>query len=124
MPEDRHPTTDELADLTFGMLKRSQVATIMAHVAGCPSCADLCSQLRDLPGLLASIQYPPIATGAAIRIDAAICIADSRRSAGGSRHEGVVDSVAGLDRFAHVCMVYHGKADWADRAEEFSADGI
>jgi hypothetical protein len=41
-----------------------------------------------------------------------------------SRHEGVVDSVAGLDLFAHVCLVYHGKADWIDRAEEFSADGI
>jgi len=124
MPDDRHPTTDELADLMFGMPKRSQGTRIKAHVAGCAACAEVCRQLWALPGLLASTRYPPIPRGASLRIEAVLAVEARRRSAGGSRHEGVVDSAAGLDLFAHVCLVYHGKADWVDRAEEFAADGI
>lgn len=62
-----------------------------------------------------------------MRIEAALAVASRRRASGeGAAHhrEGVVDSAAGLDPFAHLCWAYRGRPDWAERAAEFAADGI
>jgi len=127
MPDDRHPTADELADLMTGALEHGQAADIRAHVAKCAACSDVSGHLEGLPGLLASVRYPAMPEGASLRIEAALMVAASRRASGrdsASAREGVVDSATGLDPFPHLCWTYHGKAEWADRALEFSADGI
>jgi hypothetical protein len=127
MPDDRHPTADELADLMTGALEHGQAADIRAHVAECAACSDVSGQLKDLPGLLASVRYPAMPEGASLRIEAALTVAASRRASGrdsASAREGVVDSATGLDPFPHLCWVYRGKAEWAGRALEYSADGI
>lgn len=126
MPDDRHPTTDELADLACGGLEPRLAAAIQAHVAGCAACSQLSSQLRRVPGLLASTRYPPIPEGASMRIEAAISVQARRRTpaVAGRIREGVVNSAAGVDPFVHMCWANRGKADWADRAAEFAADGI
>lgn len=127
MPDDRHATEDELADLMIGALEHDQAAAIQAHVAECVACREVSSQLQGLPALLARTRYPAMPEGASIRIEAALAVA-SRRRAGGqdlaSHREGVVDTAAGLDPHPHLCWAYRGKADWAHRAAEFSADGL
>jgi hypothetical protein len=127
MPDDRHPTADELADLLVGALEHDQATAIQAHVAVCGPCRDMSSQLQGLPGLLASTPYPAMPDGASLRIEAALAVASRRRASGqdlASHREGVVDSAAGLDPHPHLCWAYRGKADWANRAAEFSADGL
>jgi hypothetical protein len=127
MPDDRHPTADELADLMIGALEHGQAAAVQAHVARCAACGEVSGQLQGLPGLLASTRYPPIPEGASMRIEAALAVAARRRASGqdlASHRAGVVNSAAGLDLYPHLCWACHGKADWADRALEFSADGI
>ncbi|HTX85295.1 MAG TPA: MEDS domain-containing protein [Streptosporangiaceae bacterium] len=127
MPDDRHPSADDLADLMAGALEHGQAAAIQAHVAACAACSEVSSQLEGLPGLLAGARYPAMPEGASLRIEAALIVAASRRASGrdsASDREGVVDSAAGVDPFGHLCWAYRGKADWADHAVEFSADGI
>jgi hypothetical protein len=127
MPDDRHPTADELADLMIGELEHGQAAAIQAHVAKCPPCGAVFSQLQGLPGLLAGTRYPPMPRGASIRIEAALAVQARLRASGrgtASYRQGTVDSAAGLEPFCHVCLAYHGKADWADRAAEISAEAV
>lgn len=127
MPDDRHPSADELADLMIGASERGQAAAIQAHVAGCAACGEVSNQLHGLPGLLAGIRYPPMPPGASMRIEAAIAVAARRRASGqdlASHRQGVVDSAAGLDPYDHLCWAYRGIVDWADHAVEFAADGV
>jgi len=127
MPDDRHPSADDLADLMAGALEHGQAAAIQAHVAACAACSAVSSHLEGLPGLLAAARYPTMPEGASLRIEAALTVAASRRASGrdsASDREGVVDSAAGIDPFCHLCWAYRGKADWADQAVEFSAGGI
>lgn len=127
MPDDRHPTEDELADLVVGALEHGQAAAVQAHVAECAACSAVSSQLQGLPGLLASAPYPAMPEGASLRIEAALAVAARRRASGqdlASHREGVVDTAAGLDPHPHLCWAYRGKADWANHAVEFSADGV
>lgn len=130
MPDDRHPAEDELADLALGALEHSQAAAVEAHVAGCAACTRLLGQIQGLPGLLASTWYPPMPEGVAMRIEAALAVEARRRAAAASgrspagRREGVVDSAASLGPFDHLCWAFRSKAEWADRAAEFSAAGI
>lgn len=127
MPDDRHPTPDELADLMIGELEACQAAAIQAHVAGCSACGEVSSQLEGLPRLLASVPYPPMPEGATMRIEAALAVASRRRASGSgpaTNREGVVESAAGLDLYPHLCWAYRGIADWAEHAVEFAADGV
>jgi hypothetical protein len=124
MPDDRHATADELADLMVGALEHEQATAIQTHVAECTACSEVSSQLQGLPGLLASTRYPAMPEGASIRIEAALTVEARRRGSGRGHREGVVDSAAGLDPHPHLCWAYRGKADWANRATEFSADGL
>ncbi len=130
MPADRHPTADELADLALGVFKHRQAAAIKAHVARCAACKQLVSELRGLPGLLARTRFPPMPERALRRIDLALAVEACRRAAVASCRsptgcpEGVLDSAARLGPYGHLCWAYRGKAEWADRAAEFSADGI
>jgi hypothetical protein len=124
MPDDRHATADELADLMVGALEHDQATAIQTHVAECKACSEVSSQLQGLPGLLASTRYPAMPEGASIRIEAALTVEARRRGSGRGHREGVVDSAAGLDPHPHLCWAYRGKADWANRATEFSADGL
>jgi anti-anti-sigma regulatory factor len=129
-PDDRHPTGDELADLALGVFEDREAAAFKAHLAGCTPCAQVFSQLIDLPELLASIWFPPMPERLPLRIEAALAMEARQRAdlASGRgpawRREGVVDSAAGLRLSDHLCWAYRGIADWADRAVEYSADGI
>jgi MEDS: MEthanogen/methylotroph, DcmR Sensory domain len=133
IPDDRHPSADELADLALGVFGRRQAAAINAHVGQCPPCKQLLSQLQGLPRLLAATSYPPMPKRASMRIENALAVEAHRRAAvasgrypSGHREgrEGVVDSAAGLGPFDHLCWAYRSKADWAYRAAEFAFAGI
>ncbi len=133
IPDDRHPSADELADLALGVFDHRQAAAIHAHVARCPPCKQLLGQIQGVPGLLAGTSYPPMPNRASLRIENALVIEAHRRAAvasgrypSGHREgrEGVVDSAAVLGPFDHLCWAYHSKAEWADRAAEFAAAGI
>src|SRR5215469_16025122 len=131
LPDDRHPSLDELADLALGVLADAEAAAIKVHIAACLACMQLFRQLNDdLPTLLANIWFPPIAEHTSERIETALAAEARHRAAVASgpspvwRREGVVDSAAGLGLSDHLCWAYRSRADWADRAVEFSADGI
>jgi hypothetical protein len=130
MPDERHPTADELAGLALGVFEPSHADAVNAHVAGCAECQQLLSKVEGLPKLLASTWYPPIPESTSRRIGAALTVEAGRRARGvgggspASRRQGIKDIAAGLDLFDHLCCAYRGKADWADRAAEFSADGV
>jgi hypothetical protein len=130
IPDDRHPSTDELADYALGSLERAQAAAINAHVARCAPCRKLSSQLDGLSELLWNIWYPPIPEPITMRIGTALAGQARQRAdlACGRgpdwRREGVVDSAASFHSRDHLCWAYRGEADLADRAVEFAADGI
>jgi hypothetical protein len=130
IPADRHLSSDELAEFALGVLDDCETAAVRAHVAGCAQCIQLVGQLVSLPELLANIWYPPIPDTVSQRIETALTVEARQRAAVvcGSgeerRRTGVVDTPAGLRLSDHLCWAYRGKADWADRAFEYSADGI
>lgn len=130
IPADRHLSSDELAELALGALDDSEAAAVRAHMAGCAKCTQLFGRLGGLPELLATIRYPPIPDSTSERIETALVTAARQRAdlASGRtpawRREGVVDSAASLNPCDHLCWAYRSKADWADRAVEFAADGI
>jgi hypothetical protein len=130
IPTDRHLSSDELAELAYGVFDDAEATAVRAHMAGCASCMQLFGRLSGLPEMLASIQYPPIPDRTSERIEAALVTAARQRAdlASGRppawRSEGVVDSAASLNPHDHLCWAYRSEADWADRAVEFAADGI
>ena len=130
IPDDRHPSTDELADCALGALERAQATAINAHVARCAPCRKLLGQLYGLPELLSNIRYPPIPEPVTIRIGTALADAVRQRAdlfsarSGTWGRQGVVDSPAGLGPFYHLCWVFNSTADWADCAVEYMADGV
>jgi hypothetical protein len=130
IPADRHLSSDELAELALGAFDDSEAAAVRAHMAGCAKCTQLFGRLGGLPELLANIWYPPIPGSTSERIETALVTAARQRAdlASGRipawRREGVVDSAASLYPQDHLCWAYRSKADWADRAVEFAADGI
>jgi len=130
IPVDRHPSADELADLALGAFDDTEAATIKAHVAGCARCMRFVGQLGGLPELLAKIWYPQLPERTSERIATALAVEVRQRAdlacgrGPASRREGVVDSAASFHPQDHLCWAYRSKADWADRAVEFAADGI
>src|SRR5258708_5807781 len=130
IPADRHLSSDELAELALGAFDDAEAAAVRAHMAGCALCMQLFGRLGGLPELLASIRYPPIPGRTSERIETALVTAARQRADLVSgrmpawRREGVVDSAASLNPRDHLCWAYRSKADWADRAVEFAADGI
>jgi len=77
----RHASLDELADLGVGVLRPGKAARLTEHVAGCPQCTQLNSQLSDVPPLLASTPYPDIPLDLSTRIDTALASEANLRQA-------------------------------------------
>lgn len=130
IPADRHLSPDELAELALDAFDDAEAAAVRAHMARCAPCMQLFGRLGGLPELLANIRYPPIPDRTSEQIETALAMQARQRAdlASGRmpawRREGVVDSAASLYPRDHLCWPYRSKADWADRAVEFAADGI
>lgn len=77
----RHATTDELADLAEGTLRRRKAAKISAHVTICVQCTSVSGQLASVSGLLASVQFAPMPEQYSVRIEAAIAVESAHRVA-------------------------------------------
>lgn len=130
IPDDRHPTADELADLALGVFEDGEAAAVKVHLASCVPCAQVFSQLGGLQELLGAIWYPPVPEGISERIENVLTVEVCQRAAVASGRcpawcrAGVVDSAASLGPSDHLCWAYRSQADWADRAVEFAADGL
>jgi hypothetical protein len=130
IPADRHLSSDELAELALGAFDDAEAAAVRAHMAGCARCTQLFGRLGGLPELLATIRYPPIPGRASQRIETILAVEARQRAAvaGGHgpsrRREGVVGSPVSLCLSDHLCWAYRGRAEWTDRAVEYSADAI
>jgi hypothetical protein len=75
----RHASTDQLASLAVGELRRRKAARITAHVAGCARCTHVSQELAEVPALLAAAPYPPLPHTVDVRIEAALRIEVSQR---------------------------------------------
>lgn len=76
---DRHVTTDQLASLTIGALRRRKAARVSIHVTRCERCSQVVRQLEQLPAILTSAQYPPMPTVVSIQVEAAIRVEATQR---------------------------------------------
>jgi hypothetical protein len=75
----RHASTDQLASLAVGELRRRKATRIAAHVAGCLHCTQVSQDLADVPAVLAAVPYPPLPQIVSVRIETALRIEVSER---------------------------------------------
>jgi hypothetical protein len=75
----RHASTEELARLNVGDLRRRKSVKIAAHVAGCVRCTRIRSELTEVPAMLAATPYPPPPDTVYVRIESALRIEVSER---------------------------------------------
>jgi hypothetical protein len=67
-----HPGIETLADLAEELLAPAAAATVRAHLAHCPECADTLAALAEVTALLADAPVEPMPAEVALRIDAAL----------------------------------------------------
>jgi hypothetical protein len=77
----RHASAEELASLDLGGLKRRKAERIRVHVAGCVQCTALSRQVAAVPGVLASVSYPPMPAALSVRIETVLAAESSQRLA-------------------------------------------
>jgi hypothetical protein len=68
----KHPSADQLANLTVGGVRPRKAAKIQAHVVQCEQCAGVWQQLNAIRAILASATYPPMPDNLSARINSAI----------------------------------------------------
>lgn len=68
----RHVSLEILASYAEGELKPRKAAKIAVHLAGCAVCSEQVQDLRLMPSLLSSVQFPPIPEHLSVRIEMAI----------------------------------------------------
>ncbi|HSO55044.1 MAG TPA: zf-HC2 domain-containing protein [Actinomycetes bacterium] len=98
MPDQDHPDHEQLAAFQAGDVDRRERADVEAHLAGCPSCAELVASVGRARGSLALLEEPELPPGlhdrlaAAVSAEAAIAADPGSRVAGraGSRRWGSV----------------------------------
>lgn len=76
-----HCDADVLAEFREGLLGRWRSARVRAHLAGCPRCASLSSQLADVTALLASAPAPVMPDKLVARLDRVLAAESAARKA-------------------------------------------
>jgi hypothetical protein len=74
-----HPDQEQLAAFQAGDVDRRQRAEVEAHLAGCPSCAEVVASVERARGRLALLEEPDLPPGLHDRLAAAV-EAEARRS--------------------------------------------
>lgn len=77
----RHVSTDQLALLAVGELRRRKAARFEAHIAGCTLCTQVHQQLTQVSVTLASVRYPPMPDSFSARIEVALASESAQRVA-------------------------------------------
>lgn len=79
-----HLSTEQVADLLGGNLPATEAMAANAHVASCPTCAEVRSAIEDVSALLTEVGDVSVAMPADVaeRLDAAIRAASTERAAG------------------------------------------
>jgi anti-sigma factor ChrR (cupin superfamily) len=75
-----HPDQEQLAAFQAGDGDRRQRAEVEAHLAGCPSCAEVVASVEGARGRLALLEEPDLPPGLHDRLAAAVD-AEAARSA-------------------------------------------
>jgi hypothetical protein len=78
-PDEAHLDALTLADLDAGGLGAERAQQATAHLAACPSCRHLQSDLRELSAVLGAAPAPPMPADVADRLDAALATASRTR---------------------------------------------
>lgn len=84
MTDSVHPTPDELADLTEGLLEGTEQGRVSAHLESCADCHEQVAALEEVRALLADAGRDTVAmpSDVADRLDAALARAQAERTAG------------------------------------------
>jgi type II secretory pathway pseudopilin PulG len=72
VPEHDHPDHEQLAAFQAGDGDRRQRAEVEAHLAGCPSCAEMVASVGQARSRLALLEEPPLPPGLHDRLAAAV----------------------------------------------------
>jgi hypothetical protein len=78
-PGSGHPLVTELAEWDEGLLDPDRSATLDAHVAGCPECAQTMTDLREVTRRLAGVPAPPMPAAVSARLDLVVAGEVGRR---------------------------------------------
>lgn len=93
-----HPDTEELSDLSEGLLPVSRTTDVRQHLGSCPLCTDVYGSLREIRDLLGTLPEPArMPVDVASRIDAALA-AEALLGAGATAE----DAHASVSPGAHV----------------------
>jgi len=66
-----HADAETMAAFREGLLSRRKAGQVSAHLAGCPRCAALDTQLAEVTALLTRSTAPPMPDALTARIEAA-----------------------------------------------------
>lgn len=78
-----HPGADAIA-ACMGGVRTWRARRVAAHVAACPSCSALGRQVTQVSAVLAAVPPPPLPSGVALRLEAALAAEVAARAASGS----------------------------------------
>ncbi|MFH8380020.1 hypothetical protein ACH4E7_03620 [Kitasatospora sp. NPDC018058] len=72
-PADAHPSVEELADLTEGLVEPAEAAeALRRHLDGCAECRETADALAEVQTLLGAVEPEPMPADVAARLDAAL----------------------------------------------------
>ncbi|MER7670940.1 hypothetical protein ABTY61_21085 [Kitasatospora sp. NPDC096128] len=78
-PADAHPSVEELADLSEGLVEPAEAArTLLRHLDGCAECRETAEALAEVRTLLGAVEPEPMPADVAARLDATL--AEAARS--------------------------------------------
>ena len=98
MPD--HPDQEQLAAYQAGDVDRRERLDVEAHLAGCPSCAELVASVEQARGSLALLEEPDLPPGLHDRIAAAV-EAEAAAAAAGAGTAGAEPAVGRLGSRQH-----------------------
>ena len=88
MPDQDHPDHEQLAAFQAGDVDRRERTDVEAHLAGCPSCAELVASVGRARGSLALLEEPELPPGLHDRLAAAVSAEAEVAADPGSRVAG------------------------------------
>ena len=88
MPDQDHPDHEQLAAFQAGDVDRRERTDVEAHLAGCPSCAELVASVGRARGRLALLEEPELPPGLHDRLAAAVSAEAEVAADPGSRVAG------------------------------------
>ncbi|HEV3013571.1 MAG TPA: zf-HC2 domain-containing protein, partial [Actinomycetota bacterium] len=88
MPDQDHPDHEQLVAFQAGDVDRRERTDVEAHLAGCPSCAELVASVGRARGSLAHLEEPVLPPGRHDRLAAAVSAEAEVAAAPEPRREG------------------------------------